>query len=41
MDHLLSTTVRVCPLLAPDIKEERLQHFQEALYAEMKPISKL
>ena len=39
MDHLLASTVRMCPLLCPDVAEERLQRFHEALYADMKPIT--
>jgi hypothetical protein len=39
MDHLLSGTVRKCPLLCPAVEEERLQHFQEAIYAELKPLT--
>lgn len=39
MDHLLSSTVRICPLLHPaDIAEERVQKFQEAVYAAIKPV---
>ena len=40
MDFLLQGTVRLCPLLHdPSLEEERLQHFQEAIYDAMKPVT--
>ena len=43
MDHLLSSTVRTCPLLHPalqieGIEEERVQDFQEAIYRDIRPV---
>jgi len=40
MDHLLFKTVRICPLLhPPDVEEERVQKFQEAIYDVIVPVS--
>ena len=40
MDHLLKSTVRLCPLLhPPGIDEDRVQTFQEEIYTSIRPVA--